>query len=69
MALGETLHGKFWVTGVSQVILRLLALAQLPTGSWYAYSQLRRVIHPAKNNPKHDTPEFVKAGMTNLPVN
>jgi hypothetical protein len=52
---------------VSQVILR--PLAQLLAESLYAYSQLRHVINPAKDNPKYVTLEFVKAGMANLPVN
>jgi hypothetical protein len=33
------------------------------------YSQLRQAIDPAKNNPKHETLEFVKAGMANPPAN
>jgi hypothetical protein len=33
------------------------------------YSQLRQVVDPAKNNPKHETLEFVKAGMAKIPAN
>jgi hypothetical protein len=50
-----------------QVILR--PLAQPPAQSLYAYSRLRHVVDPAKDNPKYATLEFVKAGMANLPVN